>query len=240
MRIPDTRTAALALLAVLAACSQENAPSESISAAADDVVEKVEGTAPAKLAQGPYAPREDCGQLPGAEEFRAALVTAIQAKDADQLVALAAPDVVLDFGGGAGTAELSKRLADPKSGLWNDLAELTTLGCGVNAEGGITIPWVAAQPLTDVDTNMAMLVTGEGVPLRQTASADGQQLGAVSWDFVTLSGGLQPNAAFQKVRAGDDKTGYIASDKLRSPLDYRVIASSRDGKWSFTSLVAGD
>lgn len=240
MRIPDTRTAALALLAVLAACSQENAPSESISAAADDVVEKVEGTAPAKLAQGPYAPREDCGQLPGAEEFRAALVTAIQAKDADQLVALAAPDVVLDFGGGAGTAELRKRLADPKSGLWNDLAELTTLGCGVNAEGGITIPWVAAQPLTDVDTNMAMLVTGEAVPLRQTASADARQLGAVSWDFVTLSGGLQPNAAFQQVTTGDEKTGYIASDKLRSPLDYRVIASSRDGKWSFTSLVAGD
>lgn len=240
MRIPDTRTAALALLAVLAACSQENAPSESISAAADDVVEKVEGTAPAKLAQGPYAPREDCGQLPGAEEFRAALVTAIQAKDADQLVALAAPDVVLDFGGGAGTAELRKRLADPKSRLWDDLAELTTLGCGVNAEGGITIPWVAAQPLTDVDTNMAMLVTGEAVPLRQTASADARQLGAVSWDFVTLSGGLQPNAAFQQVRTGDEKTGYIASDKLRSPLDYRVIASSRDGKWSFTSLVAGD
>ena len=122
----------------------------------------------------------------------------------------------------------------------DDLAELTTLGCGVNAEGGITIPWVAAQPLTDVDTNMAMLVTGEAVPLRQTASADARQLGAVSWDFVTLSGGLQPNAAFQQVRTGDEKTGYIASDKLRSPLDYRVIASSRDGKWSFTSLVAGD
>ena len=240
MRIPETRTAALALLAVLAACSQENAPSETIRDATDEVVEKVEGTAPAKLAQGPYAPREDCGQKPGAEEFRAALVTAIQAKNADQLIALAAPDVVLDFGGGAGTAELRKRLADPKSGLWGDLAELTTLGCGVNAEGGIIIPWVAAQPLADVDTNMAMLVTGEGVPLRQTAADDAPQLATVSWDFVTLGAGLLPDAEFQKVTTADGKAGYIASDKLRSPLDYRVIASSRDGKWSFTSLVAGD
>ncbi|MGX7925503.1 hypothetical protein ACWPMX_02895 [Tsuneonella sp. HG094] len=240
MRIPGTRTAALALLAVLAACSQENAPSETIRDATDEVVEKVEGTAPAKLAQGAYAPREDCGQKPGAEEFRAALVTAIQAKNAEQLIALAAPDVVLDFGGGAGTAELRKRLADSKSGLWSDLAELTTLGCGVNAEGGVTIPWVAAQPLADVETAMEMLVTGEGVPLWRAAADDAPQLASVSWDFVTLSAGLQPDAEFQKVETRDGKAGYIASDKLRSPLDYRIIASSRDGKWSFTSLVAGD
>jgi hypothetical protein len=230
---------AVASSLALAGCSQDNAPSDAIKEAADTVVHQVDGSTPVKLAQGKYAPQDECKGMAGAEDFRARLAAAIQARDADALAALAAPDVKLDFGGGSGRAELIKRLAGP-DGLWEDLAQLTALGCGMNEQGGITIPWYAAKPIENADPGTAMLVTGERVPLRKDAQGTASEAEEVSWDVVSLVGGLEPEAKFQRVKTSDGTLGFIATDKLRSLLDYRLIASSRDGKWSFTSLVAGD
>jgi hypothetical protein len=241
MRIAARTTIALALtLAGLSACSQENAPSDAIKKAADSVVNNVGGSAPVKLAVGKYAPQDECKAVPGAEDFRAQLAAAIEAKDADRLAALAAPDVKLDFGGGSGVGALRSRLSEKKPDLWGELAQLMTLGCAVNKQGGITIPWYAAAPMDDVDPATAMLVVGEKVPLRTSLDKTSAEAEEISWDVVALVGGLQPDEAFQKVRTSDGTVGFVATDKLRSLLDYRLIASSRDGKWSFTSLVAGD
>ena len=54
-------------------------------------------------------------------------------------------------------------------------------------------------------------------------------------------GRLDPkDGSFKQVDLGKGAKGYIATGKLRSQLAYRLIASSRNGKWSITSLVAGD
>ncbi len=239
MRIAAATPLVMSAMLALAACSQENAPSEAIKDAADTVAHQVDGSAPVRLAQGKFAPQDECKDKAGAEEFRAQLAAAITARDADKLAALAAPDVKLDFGGGGGTAELKARLARDTV-LWGELADLIALGCGINEQGGITIPWYAAQEMDTLDPGMAMLVTGERIPLHTDAQGTSGEGGQVSWDIVSLVGGLEPNARFQQVKTSDGTVGYIATDKLRSLLDYRLIASSRDGKWSFTSLVAGD
>jgi hypothetical protein len=241
MRIAARTPIALALaLAVLAGCSQENAPSDAIKKAADSVVDNVGGSSPVKLAVGKYAPQDECKNVPGAEDFRTQLAAAIKAKDPDRLAALAAPDVKLDFGGGSGVGTLKSRLSAPKPDLWAELAQLMTLGCAVNDQGGITIPWYAGKASDEVDPASAMLVVGEKVPLRTSVGDKAGEAEEVSWDIVTLVDGLHPDEAYQKVKTSDGTVGYVATDKLRSLLDYRLIASSRDGKWSFTSLVAGD
>jgi len=51
---------------------------------------------------------------------------------------------------------------------------------------------------------------------------------------------MQAENEFLQVQLDDDAQGYIATDKLRSLLDYRLIASSRNGRWRITSFVAGD
>ena len=114
---------AIAAVATLGACSQENAPSEAIRDATDKVVEQAAGNQAPKLAKGPLAPRDDCGSIEGATQFRQTLSRAVKAKDVDALAALVAPDVKLDFAGGGGTPELRKRLAE-NDVLWAELAEL--------------------------------------------------------------------------------------------------------------------
>ena len=236
-----TLTCAVAALSIgLAGCTSEKAPSDKLKDAAEGLVEEATGTAPPQLAEGKWAPRDECADMPGAAAFRESLATAIEARDVDGLAALAASDVKLDFGGGAGTGELKSRLMHPDRSLWDELDDLLDLGCAASGNGSITIPWYFAQDLGDVDGYTGMIVTGEDVPLRAEPSPEAEALEQISWDVVTLEDGLHPDQEYQKVKSADGKVGFVRTAKLRSLLDYRLLASSRNGKWSITSLVAGD
>ena len=230
--------AALPLILLLTACEREEAPADEVAESAERLVggEKPE---PAKLAEGSYAPRDTCGDLEGAAEFRQALAEAVQMRDADALVALAAEDVKLDFGGGAGRAELKKRLTAADRKLWEELGELLALGCSANKQGGLTIPWYFDQSIESVDPYMGMIVTGEKVPVMSSPEENADTVTTLSWDVVEIAA-MKPDDPFQKVETTGGETGYIATDKLRSLIDYRLLAASRNGTWRIVSLVAGD
>jgi len=231
------RLFAIALLISCAACSQQEAPVEEVAKAAEKIVDPA--AAPSPFAKGPWAPQDTCATVKGAAEFRDSLRAAIEARDADALVALAAEDIRLDFGGGAGKQELRARLGDEALGLWEELRTLLSLGCSANKQGGITIPWYFDQELGSADPFEAMIVTGEGVPVFDRADATSPPIASVSWDLVTLAAPMTEEA-YQQVELSDGTTGFVATDRLRSVIDYRLIASSRNGRWRITSFVAGD
>lgn len=219
------------------ACSQEDAPAEKVAEAAGKIVAPAAEATP--LASGKWAPRDECAELEGADRFRMRLTAAVGARDADALVAIAADDVKLDFGGGAGSAELRRRLDDETRDLWGELDALVTLGCSANEQGGITIPWYFDQDLGAADPFTAWLVAGENVPVYAGVEPDSRQIGTVSWDLVEIAT-VDPETARQRARLPDGTAGFIAIDNLRSVIDYRLIASSRNGRWRITSFVAGD
>jgi len=136
-------------------------------------------------------------------------------------------------------AELRRRLANPEWGLWEELETLLALGCAANGEGGITIPWVADQKTNVDEPGAAMLVMGENVPVYSAPDEAAPAIGTISWDVVEISG-LGPDDRFQEVALPDGARGFIATDALRSLLDYRLTASSRNGKWSITTFLSGD
>lgn len=231
------RLFAIALLISCAACSQQEAPVDEVAEAAEKIVSPA--ATPSTLAKGPWAPQDTCATVKGATEFRDSLRAAIEARDADALVALAAEDIRLDFGGGAGKAELRARLGDEALGLWDELRMLLSLGCSANKQGGITIPWYFDQDLGATDPFEAMIVTGEDVPVLDRADPTSRPIASVSWDLVTLAAPMSEEA-YQQIELSDGTTGFVATDRLRSVIDYRLIASSRNDRWRITSLVAGD
>jgi len=219
-----------------AACSQEEAPAEKVVAAAEEIV----APSPERAqATGKWAPQDTCGKVAGAVLFRRQLAAAVEARDADVFAALAAEDVKLDFGGGAGRAELRRRLADETRGLWEELDAILALGCSANKQGGVTIPWYFDQDLGRIDPFEAWLVTGEAVPVFDGPGADAARTDAVSWEMVQVAM-VDPEMARQQAVLPDGTTGYVALDRLRSVIDYRLVASSRNGRWRITSFVAGD
>ena len=228
---------AIALLLGCAACSSEDAPAEDVEQAAEQLVAPTAPESP--LAKGKWAPQDTCAELEGADEFRTRLAAAIKARNIEGVVALAAEDVKLDFGGGGGSAELRKRLADDSLGLWDELDALMALGCSANEHGGITIPWFFDQDMGETDPYFAMIVTGEDVPLLERPDPASKVVSTISWDLVEIAS-LNPESAYQRVELGEGKIGFIATDKLRSVIDYRLTASSRNGRWRIISFVAGD
>ncbi len=189
---------------------------------------------------GPLAPRDDCGALGGANAFRRELSDVVIRRDIEALVGLADIDIKLDFGGGEGRAELRLRLSDPDSRLWQELDKVLPLGCAVNSQGGITLPWYFAQDFGDLDTFATMIVLGEDVPLRAEPRTDGQILKRFSWDAVELKGDMGGHEDFALIGDYRGGEGYVAQAKLRSLIDYRLIAKLVGGKWRITALVAGD
>ncbi len=231
---------AVLLLLSLAGCKRDEAPADKIKDAAEELVESVDGNGPAMLQEGLYAPRDECTSIAGASAFRERLASVVEARDIDGLVALAANDVQLDFGGGSGAQELRKRLADKDWKLWDELDTLLTLGCAANDQGGITLPWYFNQKIEKIDPMMGMIVMGQDVPLRAGPGDKDKPVRMLSWDAVELAAGLQPDKPYQNVKLPDGTLGFVETSKLRSLIAYRMIASSRDGDWRFTTLIAGD
>ena len=87
-----------------------------------------------------------------------------------------------------------------------------------------------------------MLVTGSEVPLRRKPSPDAPAVRSLDWALVTLKGdGFDPAAKYAEVTATDGSTGFVATAKLRSLLDYRLVADkSEGGTYRITALIAGD
>lgn len=231
-------TLGLGLILACAACDRSDPPADQLSERAEEMVEPAT-VEPQPMGAGRFAPRDECPQVDGASVFRSRLASAIRERDAEALTALAADDIKLDFGGEAGISELRQRLADPKWRLWEELEALVTLGCAANGQAGITIPWIADQEMNIAQPGSAMLVTGENVPVYSAPDDTAPQIGAVSWDVVEIAT-IRPDETFQEVALPRGERGFIASDALRSLLDYRLTASSRNGKWSITSFLAGD
>lgn len=189
---------------------------------------------------GQYAPQNECGKLPGAAEFRERLAEAVVRGDAAAIAALADSDIKLGFGGDDGRPRFLQKLKDPEGGTLPELKGVLSLGCAVDESGGLTMPWFFAQDMGDVDAYDAMLVTGVDVPLQATADPTSAVTRKLSWDMVSLVSGLYPEQRAQRVKTADGKEGYIATDKLRSLLDYRLLATKVNGEWRITAFLAGD
>lgn len=195
-----------------------------------------------EAATGPYAPRDECGALPGADDFRLALAKAVTARDADALIKLVDPHVRLDFGEGSGADLVRKRLASPIYRLWDELDKLLPLGCASQAKDSLTVPWYFAQDFGKHDSYRIMMVIGQDVPLLAKPDKAAPVLANLSWDGVELAQGETSDAQgpFAHVTSFGGKTGYVARDKLRSLLAYRLLANRTDAGWQITGLVAGD
>jgi hypothetical protein len=191
--------------------------------------------------KGKYAPRDACRELPGARAFREKLAAAVEARDADAVAAMASPDIRLGFAGEDERRRFLAALKAPDRKAMNELAALLPLGCAGSDGGGLTIPWYFAQDYGDVDSYSAMLVMGADVPLHATADAGSAAKQQLSWDLVTLDKGWFPEKKFQQVTVvGSGGKGYVATDKLRSMLDYRLLANRNGDSWRITAFVAGD
>lgn len=195
--------------------------------------------APDRPAATSFPPIETCNRLPGVVQFRAALTRAVRARDAAAFVALTAPNVRLDFGGGAGRSELRRRLAGAEGRkLWSELDRILPLGCAAKGRN-LSIPSIFEHEFGDRDPFDVMVVTGASIPLRAGPSATARTVRTLSWAMVEPVSSDDFGKAFRQVKLGR-QTGYVEAARLRSPLDYRMVVSRSRAGWRIEAFLAGD
>lgn len=199
-----------------------------------------------------FAPRDECSANPAAGAFYARLKAAVATRDTDALLALASPDILLDFGGGSGREELRSRLTDKVYDLWGELDKLVTLGCAFDGEEDVTLPWSFAQDMGNRDPYSTYVALGDSVPLYAGPEDDNVER-TLNWQAVEVieddaedgadqSGSVGPRYPDRwKVRLDDGTQGFVDIFQVRSLVDFRLIADSYGGNgYQITALVAGD
>lgn len=188
-------------------------------------------------------PVERCRGEADIDRFRSSLEDAITRRDVAALRRLVAPDVRSSFGGEVTWDEFAAKwgLAQnaAMSALWKELGHVVALGCAPSPDGDMVFPGLFEDRGGDVDP-FELVVARPGAKLQSRASANSAVIATLDWSSAITVRTEAPEgwARIQLLRGGP--LGWIRRDSLLSPLDYRLVAGKRDGRWLVTAFVAGD
>lgn len=195
--------------------------------------------APAVAAPSRLPPIDECKGDREFAAFRANLKDAIQREDAKALLALMAPDVLVDFGGGTGPAAFAKSwgLDGGPSELWPTIKPILRMGCAKSGDAFV-LPSLSVQWDSDDDLEERWLVVGPSAKLRQGPAYDSPVIAKLAWDVVTITN--NESDVQSGIRLADGRQGWIADADLYSPMGLRMVVEKRGAKWLITAFVAGD
>jgi hypothetical protein len=187
-------------------------------------------------------PVDEAAALPDFFSFRARLMQAVARRDASALLEIVDPAIKNGFGGDDGKAAFERQWqptsADSK--VWETLAAVLALGGRRSGDEGFTAPYVFAAWPDGVDGFEHVAVIGDRVRVRRSASTDAEEIAFVSFAVLRRGRDDQAPEAWTPVIAPDGRAGYISSQYVRSPIDYRAFFTKKDGRWRMVMLLAGD
>jgi hypothetical protein len=187
-------------------------------------------------------PVDEASSDPSLVAFRDELLAAVRRRDTKAVAAMADPKIRTSFGAGGGADAFRNALEQP--GMWEDFELLLTQGgkfVGEGPERSFWAPYVYSAWPEEKDAFEFLAITGENVPLHESADAASAVIATLSHDIVGREG--QPRrdgGAWQHVKTADGHTGWVETRSVRSPIGYRAGFLKSGGKWKLNALVAGD
>ena len=199
------------------------------------------------IAEPRIPPIDTCRKTGSFPEFRKRFETAVAERDFALLEPLIDYDLETDFGGGGGMktfADHWRGTSWKTSKLWDELDAIIALGCGGNQGGGYyAMPRMFVVDVGNVDLFAARVALGEAVPLRAKPAENADIIALLDWALVTATpppDNARGTPRWTEVTAADGTKGFVKSDQLRSPIDYRAVFQPRKGGWKMTAFIAGD
>lgn len=192
----------------------------------------------AKLAPVP----DESGKDDSFAQFRAELLAAVARKDAKWLLSAVAEDVKVSFGGEDGRADFARHweLERPeRSRVWGVLRTLMELGGTFDSEGNFTAPYTFTHFPQEWDAFESVVCVRPRMALLEAGRAGARVVRRLEWEILSLVEGMG-EGRYLRVKTGDGVEGWVASEEVRSPLDYRARFVKVEGKWRMVFLVAGD
>ncbi|MEO7601642.1 MAG: SH3 domain-containing protein [Sphingomicrobium sp.] len=186
-------------------------------------------------------PVDRCRDDAAFSQFRAQIEDAVTRKDPAALRRLAADDIRSNFGGDGLWEEFAATwaLGDPqKSALWKEIQEVMALGCAKTEDNGRVFPGMFEDMGDDADP-FELLVVRPGAGLRSAPDKNASAVTTLEW-ASTVQLEAPESGDWVKVQVPGGPSGWVETDLVISPLDYRLVSEIRDGHWRITAFIAGD
>ena len=183
-------------------------------------------------------PIDQCKGDASFSRFLVGFKRTVAKKDRAALVALLAPDVLVDFGGGTGPKAFEDQWKfDPQEpgNVWDQLGIMLKMGCAKDG-GSRIIPSLPMQ--VEQDVAMEWVVILPGAKLYKAVGELSSKPQTTPWTVATVTS--RASDTMTEVRLPDGRDGYIADDLVYEPTGYRMIIEKHGGKWTITAFVAGD
>jgi hypothetical protein len=193
-------------------------------------------------------PIDEASRRPDFFTFRAHLQRAIARRDWPAVLAVVHPKIRNSFGPDDGLATFREtwKAESADSALWETLGAVLALGGSFDQAGSFMAPYVYSRWPGTFDGFEHVAVIGSRVRVRAAPRADADVLAALSYAILRLQTGADSQIApamtddWTAVALAGGRTGFIASQYVRSPIDYRAIFAEEGGRWRLMALIAGD
>lgn len=191
-------------------------------------------------------PIDEAARDPEFLTFRDRLLKAVRQRNLDAVVAVAAEDIKLSFGGGYGRDQFRELLIADDNGAggsyWDELEWALKLGGVFNDEFGrqFCTPYVSCDgphQCAECDPFEILVAVSDWSPVYASADIAAPILTHLSYDVVKL---VDYGSPWRQVLLVDGRTGYVAFPDFRSPIGYRAYFKKREGRWQMRIFIAGD
>ena len=186
-------------------------------------------------------PVDEAAQNPDFLAFRTRLKGIVSKHDTKELLEVLHPDIRASFGSDHGIPAFVAMwtLNEASSELWKELGTVINLGGTFSGPSMFTAPYTFSNWPNDVDSFDFMAITGTNVRIRTQPSAEAPVIATVSYAILENDLDAKPVEGWTAVKF-QSKRGYVSSQFIRSPIDYRARFEYQDGRWRMVFFLAGD
>jgi hypothetical protein len=174
------------------------------------------------------------------DAFRQTLIAALKRFDRPFIERIVDPDIKVSFGPDSGAAEFHRewKLSDRRDPFWKTMLDTVSLGGQFLSKDLFCAPYVFTAFPEDLDAFTHVAVLTEAEPLRRAPDLKSPVVLTLSHRIVRVADAV-PRPGWTRVIAGTQE-GFVRSDAVRSPIDYRACFNRTATGWKLTLFVAGD
>ncbi|MBK7708224.1 MAG: SH3 domain-containing protein [Acidobacteria bacterium] len=191
-------------------------------------------------------PLDDGGKDASLVAFRTKLIAATKKRDTKFILSILDPKIVSSFGGDEGVADFKRywKISTAKSEFWATFLPVITNGGEFMADDRslFCAPYLFTSFPDDLDSFLYLAIFGNNVNLRSAPSLKAPVIAQLSYNVVepVEQADRTAKSDWIEIRTLGGKKGFVKSEFVRSPIDYRACFAKKGGKWKMTAFVAGD
>ena len=190
-------------------------------------------------------PVDEAWKDPSLVTFRKGMLAAVKRRDVKYVVARAARNIKLSFGGYAGRKTFRSWLTqeDVRDVYWQELEAVFSLGGVFTGKDTFCTPYVACVDVPgcpDCDPYEMVFVLSDNAAVHAAMSTASPVIARMSYDVLRMDYSRDVDEGWLAVELADGRVGFATGPDFRMAVDHRALLRKRKGVWQIDVFVAGD